>query len=158
METVFRHTPTMTALPFIGAVVVLFLLPGVLRRMSQYWQWSTYTVVSKPLALLVISLFLVVKGMSMAATRVVMTPEGVFEYTGVPWHQSFQGFRLRNVDSVHISHDAKGELWTAIYPQGISVQIRPGSIWAANSQEIRRLLEERGIMFQYDHAGATGDR
>jgi hypothetical protein len=80
--------------------------------------------------------------------RVVVTPESVFEYTGVPWHQNFHGFRLRNLDSVHISHDAKGEeLWTAIYPQNISVSIRPGSIWAANSREIRRLLEERGFMF-----------
>jgi hypothetical protein len=100
-----------------------------------------------PGVLLVMLLFLIVEGLSMAAARVVVTPESVFEYTGLPWHQNHQGFRLRNLDSVHISHDAKGEFWTAIYRRGTEVAIRPRSIWGANSREIKRLLEERGVMF-----------
>ncbi len=147
METVFRFTPTMTALPFVGAVVVLYLLCGLSRRMWKVWRFSSYTVVIGPVVLLLMLLFLIVEGMSMAAARVVVTPESVFEYTGLPWNQNHRGFRLRNLDSVHISHDAKGEFWTAIYRRGTEVAIRPGSIWGANSREIKRLLEEHGVMF-----------
>lgn len=147
METVFRFNPAMTALPFVGAVVVLYLLRWLSRRMWKVFRFSSYTVVYGPAWLLVTLLFLIVEGMSMAAARVVVTPESVFEYTGLPWHQNLQGFRLRNLDSVHISHDARGEVWTAIYRRGTTVQIRPGSIWAANSREIKRHLEEHSVMF-----------
>lgn len=68
--TVFRFTPTMTALPFVGAVVVLYLLRGLSRRMWTVLRFSSYTVVIGQRGLLVMLLFLIVGGMSMAAARV----------------------------------------------------------------------------------------
>jgi hypothetical protein len=100
-------------------------------------------------ALLMALFLLIAIGPSMVKDRVVVTPQGVIQYTGPAWNQNSKGFNLDGLEFVRISYDDKNEeVWTAFYRNGSAIEVSGGDLWAIQSEEIKRLLRARGVVFR----------
>ena len=143
METVFRFTPALIALPFLGGTILLGLIPWIWQVRGGAFRFYSFG------ALLMALFLLIAIGPSMIKDRIVVTPQGVTQYTGPAWSQNSKGFSLQGLEFVRISYDDKNEeVWTAFYKNGSTVEVSGGDLWDLHSEEIQQLLSERGVVFR----------
>jgi hypothetical protein len=146
-ETVFQFTPTLIALPFVGGLVLLGMIP---------WLWRFrggairhYSLVALLMVLLMALFLLIAIGPAMVNDRVVVTPQGVTQYTGPAWDQNSKGFSLDGLELIRITYDDRNEeVWTAFYRNGSTIEVSGGDLWDLHSEEIKQLLRERGVVFR----------
>ena len=93
-------------------------------------------------------------GPSMLKDRVIVTDKKIEQQTGFFFAQTVKGFEFSDVSFVRITRKPTGPknrmamVWEIHKSNGSTQDIDPGDLWESNSDEIAKVLQDRGVEFR----------